>query len=455
MNTFNTINPATEEQLNSYEFYNDSKISHIIDNAYRSWENWKETSFAERSVLFQRLKTLLEKEKVALAKEITTEMGKPLAQSIAEIEKCAWVCEYYATNAEAFLQKEMIQSDASKSYVRYESLGVVLAVMPWNFPYWQVFRFAAPALMAGNACLLKHSPNTTGCALSMQRIFEEAGFPQYLFNTIIVDIPQIEGIVANNKLAAVTLTGSTRAGKSLAALAGKYLKKTVLELGGSDPYLILEDADIDLAAETCVTGRLINSGQSCIAAKRFIVHDAVKKPFIEKVKGLMETKIMGEPMAEGTDIGPMARKDLRDQLSEQVEQSVKNGAEILTGGYIPDQQGYFYPPTVLVNVKPGMPAYDEELFGPVASIITVKDGEEALEVANDTIYGLGSAIFSKDIVKAEIMATKLQSGSTFINAFVKSDPRLPFGGIKESGYGRELSYIGIKEFVNAKTVYIK
>ncbi|MEQ8336562.1 MAG: NAD-dependent succinate-semialdehyde dehydrogenase [Cyclobacteriaceae bacterium] len=455
MNTFETINPATEEQLNTYEYYQDSKISHTIDHAHHCWLEWKETSFTERSVLFRKLKDLLEKKKDQLAEEITLEMGKPLDQSVAEIEKCAWVCEYYATNAEAFLQKEVIKSDASKSYVRYDPLGVVLAVMPWNFPYWQVFRFAAPALMAGNACILKHSPNTTACALSIQRIFEEAGFPIYLFNTIIADIPQIEPIVANKKIAAVTLTGSTRAGKSLAALAGKYLKKTVLELGGSDPYLILADADLNLAAETCVTGRLINSGQSCIAAKRFIVVSAIKKPFVEKVKKLMEAKVIGNPTADETDIGPMARKDLMQLLADQVDQSVKEGAEIVLGGKIDQGRGYYYPPTILAHVKPGMPAYDEELFGPVASIIEVKDDEEAIKVANDTIYGLGSAIFTRDLAKAEIMASKIQAGSTFINAFVKSDPRLPFGGIKESGYGRELSFIGIKEFVNAKTVYIR
>lgn len=455
MNTFETINPATEEQLNTYEYYQDSKISHTIDHAHHCWLEWKETSFTERSVLFRKLKDLLEKKKDQLAEEITLEMGKPLDQSVAEIEKCAWVCEYYATNAEAFLQKEVIKSDASKSYVRYDPLGVVLAVMPWNFPYWQVFRFAAPALMAGNACILKHSPNTTACALSIQRIFEEAGFPIYLFNTIIADIPQIEPIVANKKIAAVTLTGSTRAGKSLAALAGKYLKKTVLELGGSDPYLILADADLNLAAETCVTGRLINSGQSCIAAKRFIVVSAIKKPFVEKVKKLMEAKVIGNPTADETDIGPMARKDLMQSLADQVDQSVKEGAEIILGGKIDQGRGFYYPPTILANVKPGMPAYDEELFGPVASIIEVKDDEEAIKVANDTIYGLGSAIFTRDLAKAEIIASKIQAGSTFINAFVKSDPRLPFGGIKESGYGRELSFIGIKEFVNAKTVYIR
>ena len=455
MKSFTTINPATEEQLNTYGFHDNSKISHTIDNAHQCWLKWKETTFAERGALFRRLKALLEKEKDQLAKEITMEMGKPLNQSEAEIEKCAWVCEYYATNAEAFLQKEKIKSDASKSYVRYDPLGVVLAVMPWNFPYWQVFRFAAPALMAGNACLLKHSPNTTACALSMQRIFEEAGFPKYLFNTIIADIPQIEPIVANSKVAAVTLTGSTRAGKSLAALAGKHLKKAVLELGGSDPYLILADADLNLAAENCVTGRLINSGQSCIAAKRFIVLSSVKNTFVDKVKQLMVAKAVGDPTADETDIGPIARKDLMELLADQVEQSVKKGAKIVLGGKKDQGQGFYYPPTILTDVKPGMPAYADELFGPVASIIEVKDEEEAIKVANDTIYGLGSAVFTRDLAKAEVIASKLQSGSTFINAFVKSDPRLPFGGIKESGYGRELSFIGIKEFVNVKTVYIK
>ncbi|XOV93674.1 MAG: NAD-dependent succinate-semialdehyde dehydrogenase [Bacteroidota bacterium] len=455
MESFNTINPATEGKLETYTFYKDSEIEEIINKAYDSWEDWKAVSFSTRSTLLQHLSALLKEQKDELAKEITLEMGKPFAQSVAEIEKCAWVCEYYATNAENFLKPEVIESDASKSYVQFDPIGPVLAIMPWNFPYWQVFRFAAPAVMAGNGCILKHSPNTTGCALTMQKLFEEAGFPRYLFNTLIADIPQIEPIIANDKVAAVTLTGSTRAGKSVAALAGKYLKKTVLELGGSDPYLILADADLDLAAETCVTGRLINSGQSCIAAKRFIVLESIADAFIQRVKGIMESKVMGDPFNENTNIGPMARNDLKESLAKQVAESITKGAQVILGGEGSKDRGYYYHPTILTNVKKGMPAYDEELFGPVASIITVKSEEDAIKVANDTNYGLGSAIFSKDITKAEQIAGKIEAGSTFINAFVKSDPRLPFGGVKGSGYGRELSYIGIKEFVNAKTIYIR
>ncbi len=455
MKSFETINPATDKKLETYEYYTDSTIQKRIDLAHDSWLDWKKSTFQERSTLFLKLKTLLEKEKQQLAEEISTEMGKPVSQSIGEIEKCAWVCEYYANHAEAYLQRDLVESDATKSYIRYDPLGVVLAVMPWNFPYWQVFRFAAPALMAGNACILKHSPNTTGCALTMQSLFEKAGFPQHLFTTVVADIPQIEAIVANDKVKAVTLTGSTRAGKSLAALAGKYLKKSVLELGGSDPYIILPDANLDLAAETCVTGRLINTGQSCIAAKRFIVHTSVSKPFIDKVIENMKARIMGNPFDDNTHLGPLARKDLRETLHQQVSDSLKSGAKLLLGGEVPNQSGYFYPATILGKVKKGMPAYDEELFGPVASIIEVNDEEEAISTANDTAFGLGSAIFTSDIGKAELMATRIEAGSTFINAFVKSDPRLPFGGVKDSGFGRELSFLGIREFVNARTIYIK
>ncbi len=454
MKTFTTINPATEEELKKYNYFQDDQIEEIINKCNRAWLNWKDTPFSQRSHLLLRMKTLLIERKETLAKEITTEMGKPLTQSVAEIEKCAWVCEYYANNAETFLQKDVVETDATSSYIRYDPLGVVLAIMPWNFPYWQVFRFAAPALMAGNGCLLKHSPNTTGCALMIQKLFEEAGFPDNLFQTILTDIPQIESIVENKKIAAVTLTGSTSAGKSLAALAGKHLKKSVLELGGSDPYLILPDADIKMAAETCVTGRLLNAGQSCIAAKRFIVFREVYDDFLKQVKTIMQDKVLDDPNREGTDIGPMARKDLLKTLNDQVIKSVKNGAKIELGGQIPDRKGYFYPPTILTNVSKGMPAYDEELFGPVASVIVVENEEQAIQIANDTQYGLGSAIFSKDITKAELLASKIEAGSTFINTFVKSDPRLPFGGIKSSGYGRELSFLGIREFVNAKTIYI-
>ena len=455
MSHFKTINPANEDILAKYQYYSTDHIRAAINDCDRAWQDWKVQSFSSRSSLLMNLSNLLLTKKKELAEEITNEMGKPFTQSIAEIEKCSWVCEFYAVNGEGFLHPEMIESDASKSYVSYEPLGVVFAVMPWNFPYWQVIRFAAPALMAGNAALLKHSPNTSGCALSIEKLFLEAGFPKDLFKTVLADIPQIEEIVSDPRVAAVTLTGSTKAGKSLAALSGKYLKKTVLELGGSDPYIILEDADLELATEACVTGRLINSGQSCIAAKRFIVTAAIADDFTDLIHQKLNAKQVGDPYDKESDIGPLAREDLRDQLDNQVKASIQSGAKCLLGGNKLEGKGFYYPPTLLTNVTKGMTAYSEELFGPVASIITVKDNEEAIHVANDSIYGLGSAIFSRNITTAELIASKINAGSTFINSFVKSDPRLPFGGIKESGYGRELSHIGIKEFVNTKTVYLK
>ena len=387
---------------------------------------------------------------------MTLEMGKPIAQSRAEVEKCAWVCEYYAENAEKFLSDELITTDASKSFVTFQPLGVVLAVMPWNFPFWQVFRFAAPSLMAGNSGILKHASNVSGCALAIEEVFREAGFPKNLFKTILVPSSEMESVIKNEKIKAVTLTGSVPAGKSVAKTAGSVLKKTVMELGGSDPYVILEDADLEMAAETCVNARLINGGQSCIAAKRFIVVEKIynefEKLFVEKMK----LKKMGDPFDESNDLGPQASVSLRDDLHKQVEKSIKLGAELLLGGKIPEIKGAYYPPTVLSNVKKGMPAYDEELFGPVAAIIKSKDETEAIKIANDTIFGLGAAVFTSDMKRGEKIAKeKLQAGCCFVNAFVKSDPRLPFGGIKESGYGRELSAFGIKEFVNIKTIYIK
>jgi succinate-semialdehyde dehydrogenase/glutarate-semialdehyde dehydrogenase len=383
------------------------------------------------------------------------EMGKPLEQGVSEAEKCAWVCEYYAEHAAKFLEGEFIETDASKSYVTYNPLGTVLAIMPWNFPFWQLFRFGAPALMAGNAAILKHAPNVTGCALEIEKIIHEAGIPSEIFRTVIADINQTQAIIKHSEIDAVTLTGSTRAGKAVAEQAGSMLKKTVLELGGSDPYLILNDADVEQAAETCVTSRLINSGQSCIAAKRFIAVEEIYDEFLERVLSLMKKQKVGNPNDEGTDIGPMARLDLRDELHEQVKKSVEMGASCLLGGKVPEEEGAFYPATVLTEIGKGMPAYEEELFGPVASVLKVSGEKEAIKIANDTHFGLGAAVFSKNVKRAEkIAADFLEAGCCFVNEFVKSDPRLPFGGIKQSGYGRELSHHGIKEFVNVKTVYV-
>ncbi len=451
-----SINPATDEEIKSYQVMDEIEIAKIISLSNSDFLSWKETGFSERTLKMKRAAEILRQKRDSLGKLMTLEMGKPILQSKSEIEKCAWVCDYFADNAERFLSDEVIATEASKSFVTFRPLGAVLAVMPWNFPFWQVFRFAAPNLMAGNAGILKHSSNVTGCALAIEEIFREAGFPDNIFRTLIVPSKRIKEIIENKNIRAVTITGSVAAGKSVAGLAGSVLKKTVLELGGSDPYLILKDADLEQASGTCVVSRLINGGQSCIAAKRFIVVEDVYKEFERLFLQKMEKRKMGNPLDTANDLGPQARTDLRDELHEQVERSIRLGAKLLLGGYIPDMKGAYYPPTVLADVRPGMPAYDEELFGPVAALIRVKNEEEGIRTANDSNFGLGAAVFTSDIKRGEIIAKeKINSGSCFVNEFVKSDPRLPFGGINESGYGRELSAIGIKEFVNIKTVYLK
>lgn len=451
-----SINPADLQVIKTYNSMLPAEVNNIIDLTNNAFDEWKGTTFDQRSKLMMKAADVLRKKKEEYSKLMTLEMGKPISQSRAEVEKCAWVCEYYAENAEKFLADEIIETDASKSFIAFQPLGIVLAVMPWNFPFWQVFRFAAPGLMAGNAGILKHASNVSGCALAIEEVFKESGFPENLFRTVLVPSSQMEEVIKNEKIKAVTLTGSVPAGKSVAKNAGAVLKKTVMELGGSDPYLIFEDADLELAAETCVTARLINGGQSCIAAKRFIivekVYDSLEKLFVEKMK----SKKMGDPFDESNHIGPQASVTLRDELHQQVTKSIELGAKLLLGGVIPETKGAWYPPTVLSKVKKEMPAYDEELFGPVAALIKAKNEAEAIEIANDSIFGLGAALFTKDSKRGEKIAKeKIQAGCCFVNAFVKSDPRLPFGGIKESGYGRELSSIGIREFVNIKTVYIR
>lgn len=451
-----SINPATGEEIKSYEEMSLEQIESIINETNKAFLEWKEKDFSFRKSLMKKAVEILRTNKKKYADLMTIEMGKPIKQSYAEVEKCAWVCDYFADNAENFLEDELIKTDASKSFVTFQPLGIVLAVMPWNFPFWQVFRFAAPNLMAGNAGILKHSSNVTGCALAIEEVFHEAGFPENLFRTVIVSSRFAGEIINNKNIVAVTLTGSVPAGKSVAEKAGTVLKKTVLELGGSDPNLVLDDADLEQASVTCVNSRLINGGQSCVAAKRFIivesVYDQFEKLFIENMK----SKKMGDPFDENNDLGPQASVDLRNELHQQVEESIKKGAKLLLGGKVPDAKGAYYPPTILSNVKKGMPAYDEELFGPVAALIKVKDEEEGIEIANDTNFGLGAAVFTKDVKRGEeIAAKKLKAGCCFVNELVKSDPRLPFGGIKGSGYGRELSAFGIKEFMNIKTVYVK
>lgn len=451
-----SINPATDEKIKSYEEMSSREVSDIIEQAHEAHVAWREVGFEERSRLMKRAARILKERSAELGTLMTAEMGKPVAGARSEAEKCAWVCDYYADHAKEFLSPLPVATDASKSFVAFEPIGVVLAVMPWNFPFWQVFRFAAPALMAGNAGLLKHASNVMGCALAIEEVFHAAGFPKALFRSLIIPGSKVAGVIENPRVAAITLTGSTPAGKAVASKAGEMLKKTVLELGGSDPYLVLEDAELDAAVATCVTSRLINSGQSCIAAKRFIVVESLREAFEKKFVEIMKTKKMGDPMEEGTDVGPQARADLRDELHEQVQKSIHQGARLLLGGEIPEGVGAFYPPTVLSDVKKGMPAYDEELFGPVAAIIEAKDEADAIRIANDSIFGLGAAVFTRDVKRGEEIATKkLQAGACFVNSFVKSDPRLPFGGIKESGYGRELADFGIREFVNIKTVYVQ
>jgi succinate-semialdehyde dehydrogenase/glutarate-semialdehyde dehydrogenase len=450
------INPATNEIINKYEEMAWGEIESIIESVQKAYEGWKGTSFSERSKKMKAASKLLKDGKEKYARLMADEMGKPLAQGRSETEKCAWCCDYYADNAEKFLSPEKVETDASRSYVAFNPLGIVLAVMPWNFPFWQVFRFAAPGLMAGNAGILKHASNVPGCALAIEEIFRNAGFPENLFRTVLVNNQVVANIIEHPHVKAITLTGSTPAGKSVASKAGSVMKKTVLELGGSDPYVILKDADLDLAVDTCVTSRLINGGQSCIAAKRFIVVDEIRNQFEEMFVAKMKSKKMGNPLEEGIDLGPQARIDLRNALHRQVVISVEKGARLLLGGTIPEREGAYYEPTVLTDVKKGMPAYDEELFGPVAAIIPVENEEEAIRVANDSEFGLGAAVFTRDLKRGEnIAAEKFEAGACFVNTFVKSDPRLPFGGVKESGYGRELSSYGIREFVNIKTVFIK
>lgn len=453
---FSTINPTNGAKIKDYEELSTQDISLAIDKTYEAFRNWKQTDFSFRQELMSKAADILESRSKELADLMALEMGKPINQGISEAKKCAWVCRYYAENAEKFLDEQNIKTEMSRSYVSFQPIGPVLAIMPWNFPFWQVFRFAAPALMAGNAGLLKHSRNTMGSAIEIERIFIDAGFPENLFTNLVIGSSHVENVIKNPKVAAVTLTGSTPVGSKVAELAGKMIKKTVLELGGSDPYVILEDADIEQAAEICATARLINSGQSCIAAKRFIVVEDIADEFTKQFTEKMKSKQMGDPMLEITDIGPQARKDLQLDLDRQVNDSVKLGAKILCGGKLPEGDGFYYPATVLSEVKKGMPAYDEEIFGPVAAVIKAKDEKEAIAIANDTIFGLGGAVFTQDIERGNRIARdEINSGSVFVNDFVKSDPRLPFGGVMQSGYGRELSEFGIHEFVNIKTICIK
>ena len=450
-----SLNPATGELLNRFVPISDAEIENKLDRADQTFRTYRRTPFSERAQMMLRTAGILESEKIELGKLMTTEMGKTLRSAAEEAAKCAWGCRFYAENAERFLADEVVPSNATLSYIRYEPLGPILAIVPWNFPFWQVFRFAAAALMAGNVVLLKHAPNVPQCALRIGELFQRAGFPEGAFQTLLIEVEAVRRIVEDPRVKGVTLTGSVRAGRDVAAIAGAAIKKTVLELGGSDAFIVMPSADLDQAVKTAVTARTINNGQSCIAAKRFILHEKIADEFTQRFVTAMESLRVGDPMNNDTDIGPISRDDLLAKLDEQVKKSVKMGAKVLTGAKILKRPGYFYAPTVLTDIPKGAPAYDEELFGPVAALFLVRNIDEAIAVSNETQFGLGSAAWTRDRGEMKRFIDELEAGLVFINGMVASDPRLPFGGVKQSGYGRELGAQGIREFVNVKTVWIK
>ena len=450
-----SINPATEKEIKTYSEHTKDDVQNAISLAHDTFQKHRLTSFSERKALMMKAAEILDSEKDKWAELLTSEMGKTYKSAIAEVEKCALVCRHYADQAEHIMNDEIIETEASISYVKHLPLGVVLAVMPWNFPFWQVFRFAAPALMAGNVALLKHASNVPGSALAIEEIFNRAGFAKGCFQTLLIGSEKVEAILKDDRVRAATLTGSEPAGRSVAATCGSEIKTTVLELGGSDAFIVMPSADMELAIDKAITGRTMNNGQSCIAAKRFIVHVDVYDEFRDKMVARFEALKVGDPMDEETDIGPMALKQIRDELHEQVEATVKAGAKILCGGSTPEGEGYFYTPTILTEIPKDAAAYSEELFGPVASLYKVENLDEAIKLANATRFGLGSAIMTQDDKEIETACRDLEAGSTFVNSNVASDPRLPFGGVKASGYGRELSKDGLLEFVNRKTISIR
>ncbi|MGE5607769.1 MAG: NAD-dependent succinate-semialdehyde dehydrogenase [Bacillota bacterium] len=448
-------NPATGEVIRDYPEHSPTQIKAALQQAESAFDNWRRRPFAQRGSLMSKVAQVLRARLNEFASLMTQEMGKPIAAAEAEVEKCAVACDYFAENAERLLATTDIPSDATHSYVRFDPLGPVLAIMPWNFPFWQVFRFAAPGLMAGNVALLKHASNVPGCALAIERVFREAGFPDGAFITLLISGHQAEQLIGNPTVRATTLTGSGLAGMSVGAAAGKSLKKSVLELGGSDPFIVLKDVDIDAVAAAAADARCINAGQSCIAAKRFIVEESIAPRFEAALAERMKQMRVGDPTDRNTEVGPLAREDLLDVLHNQVQRTISQGATLLVGGRRLDRKGYYYEPTVLTDVRPGMAAFDEETFGPIAAVTRTRGPDQAVTLANRSRYGLGASIWTNDILLAERMAAQIEAGSVFVNGAVKSDPRLPFGGVKESGYGRELSEVGIREFVNIKTVWIK
>lgn len=450
-----SINPSNEEVLAEYPDWEMDEIAPLIEQSDQAFSQWQLLSFTERGQYFLQLAQLLNDRKTDFAQLMANEMGKPVTQGEMEIEKCAWVCEHYAEMTAEYLADRQIKTENTESFVSFKPLGVIYMIMPWNFPFWQVFRGAAPTIMAGNTLVLKHASNVFGCALAIEQLFKDAGFPANVFSTLLTGSSTSSAIISHTKIRAVTLTGSERAGQQVAAEAGRNLKKSVLELGGSDPYVVLADADIDAAVASCGASRMLNGGQVCIAAKRFIVVDAIRQEFEDKLMTLMQTYSMGDPLDRETRFGPMAKVRLRDELHEQVKRSMAEGATLKMGGFIPQQPGAWYPTTVLTDVSREMTAFKEELFGPVSSIIRAKDEAEAISLANDTEFGLGGAVFTRDIEKGRALARdSINTGTCVVNGFVKSDPRLPFGGIKRSGYGRELGEFGLHEFVNIKTIVV-
>ncbi|HUN22519.1 MAG TPA: NAD-dependent succinate-semialdehyde dehydrogenase [Anaerolineales bacterium] len=455
-----SINPTTAAVIQTYPSQTLPEVLASVEKAHTAFDSWRKMNFAERGACFQRAAVLLRERVEQFAHLMAIEMGKPLAQGRGETNKCAAQCEYFAQHAEAFLAPEEIRTEASRSYVAYLPLGVIYAIMPWNFPLWQVFRLAVPTLMAGNTLVLKHAPNVTGCAQAIAQVFADAGFPSGVYEPLYISAAETDAfstaVINHPAVQGVTLTGSGTAGRAIASKAGAALKKVVLELGGSDPYIVLADADLQAAAASCTSGRMLNSGQVCIAAKRYVVVDEVYEEFVERVIALYQNQVLGDPLNPTTTLGPLARPDLRDQLHRQVQDSLAKGATLLLGGEIPAGEGAFYPPTLLAGVQAGMPAFDEELFGPVAALVRVKDTETAIQVANNTSFGLGAAIFTRDVAEGERIAREeLSAGACFVNDFVKSDSRLPLGGIKQSGFGREIGPHGIREWTNVKTVVVK
>ncbi|AEH37275.1 NAD-dependent succinate-semialdehyde dehydrogenase [Halopiger xanaduensis] len=451
-----STNPATGEVVDTYDEESDDEREEQLERANETFEEWSETPIETRQQLLARAGEILRENEDEYAELMTREMGKPIGQARDEVEKCAWVCDYYAEHAAEFLQDDVVSGDESaRTVVAYQPLGPILAIMPWNFPFWQVFRFAAPNLAAGNVGLLKHASNVPGCARAIEDVFHEAGFPEGAFTSLLISSSEIDTVIEDERIAGVTLTGSDGAGRSVAETAGSQLKKNVLELGGSDPFVVLEDAPMDETVETAAQARLINNGQSCIAAKRFIVVDEVYDEFVDRFIEEMDAQTVGDPMDEDTDIGPQAREDLMEELHDQVEETAEQGGEIELGGEPMDREGAFYPPTVLTDVPENAPADEEELFGPVATVFRVPDEEAAIEKANDTRFGLGASVWTEDLERGERVARQFESGMAFVNELVKSDPRLPFGGVKDSGYGRELSRHGIREFVNTKMIWVQ